>query len=184
MQIGIPERVGSLPGLRAEREPLTLVVREVKWSYWPYFKPSHYLDAGPMPFGTAYVGFVGDEPVVHLGMSGKVSGKRREARACRMVVMPEWQGAGVGMRFLNALCQRELQGEGFIGKPTTTIFHTAHPGLVMALKRDKNWRQLSAHLGGSNSAKPINDFQGKSFGSHFRAVAGFRYFGEAGRNAA
>jgi GNAT superfamily N-acetyltransferase len=130
-----------------------------------------------MPFGTAYVGFVGDEPVVHLGMSGKVSGKLREARACRMVVMPEWQGAGVGMRFLNHLCQREWEGDGFIGSPTTTLFHTAHPGLVAALRRDPHWRQLSAHLGGQKMAGKAKG--NMKWGAHFRAVAGWRYHGEA-----
>lgn len=127
-----------------------------------------------MPFGTGFVGFVNDEPVVHLGMSGKVSGKRREARACRMVVMPEWQGAGVGMRFLNHLCQRELEGEGFIGRPTNTLFHTAHPGLVAGLRRDPRWRQLSAHLaGGQGKAR-----NGMTWGGHLRAVSGWRYYGE------
>lgn len=132
-----------------------------------------------MPFSTAYVGFVNDEPVVHLGMSGKVSGKRREARACRMVVMPEWQGAGVGIRFLNHLCERELRGEGFIGFPTTTLFHTAHPGLVAGLKRDKKWRQLSAHLHGNGGPQP-KLIKAERFGAHFRAVAGFRYYGQRG----
>lgn len=128
-----------------------------------------------MPFGTAYVGFVEGEPVVHLGMSGKVSGKLREARACRMVVMPEWQGAGVGMRFLNHLCQRELDGVGFIGSPVTTLFHTAHPGLVAALRRDPKWKQLSAHLGGKQMSKP--SASGK-WGGHLRAVSGWRFYGD------
>lgn len=135
-----------------------------------------------MPFSTAFVGFVNDEPVVHLGMTGHVSGKRREARACRMVVMPEWQGAGVGMRFLNHLCQRELEGTGFIGKPTTTLFHTAHPGLVAGLKRDKRWRQTSAQLHGGGG-KTISGAGKARFGAHFRAVAGFRYYGQQGVDA-
>lgn len=164
---------------RADRPELLLEVRQVGWAYWEYFKPHHYLDAGPMPFGTAYVGFVNDEPVVHVGMSGKVSGKRREARACRMVVMPEWQGAGVGMRMLNSLCQRELEGNGFIGKPTTTLFHTAHPGLVAALRRDPQWRQLSAQLGGAGKKKT----EGLGWGQHFRAVSGWRYYGARGIEA-
>jgi hypothetical protein len=48
--------------------------------------------------------------------------------------MPEWQGAGVGMRFLNAVCQMQLDGEGRLaGRKVTTIFHTSHPGLCAAL---------------------------------------------------
>lgn len=161
-----------------QRPTIEVEVEQVHWKYWPLFHPHHYLDAGPMPYGTAFVGFVGDEPVVHVGMNGKVSGKYREARACRMVVMPEWQGAGVGMRVLNAICEREFQGEGWIGRRATTLFHTAHPGLVQALRRDRRWRQLSAHLGGEKNPRVIPGVKNAAYGAHLRAVAGFRYYGE------
>lgn len=175
METGIQRQVR---GFVADRPPLKLVIRQTGWVYWPYFKPHHYLDAGPMPFGTAYVGFIGDEPVVHLGISGHVSGGRREARACRMVVMPEWQGAGIGMRFLNALCERELQGEGFIGKPATTLFHTAHPGLVASLKRDLHWRRLSARLAPEAGKPAMVSSENLKWGGHLRAVSGWRYQGK------
>lgn len=175
-----------------QRPSIQLDVTQEGWSLWPYFEPHHYLKAGPMPFGTAFVGWVDGEPVAHLGMSGKVSGKgNREARACRMVVMPEWQGAGIGMRFLNSLCERELRGDGFIGTPTTTQFHTAHPALVKALKRDRHWRQLSAHLHGGNKkasnrqARRYGKISGRAgWGGHFRAVTGWRYYGQRGVDAA
>lgn len=180
------------------RPGLEFVVRETGWDYWPLFKPHHYLaDAGPMPFGTAYVAFVDDEPVAHLGISGIYIGRRREARACRMVVMPEWQGAGVGMRFLNMMAQRELDGDGFIGYPTQALFHTNHPALTAALRRDNNWRQVSYQLhGGDRKASNTNmrksaARKGEKFtggvigwGGHFRGVQGFRYYGEAGVRAA
>lgn len=146
---------------------------QVGWRYWPHFKPHHYLESGPMPFGTAYVGFVGEEPVVHLGMSSMAVGRGhvRTARACRMVVKPEWQGAGVGLRFLNLMCQREWEGDGFIGRPTNTLFHTAHPGLVAGLTRHPRWRRISGKLwGGPRSSN-------QTMGGHFRAVAGFKYYG-------
>ena len=139
-----------------------------------------------MPFGTAFVGFVDGEPVCHLGMSAMVSGRKREARACRMVVLPEWQGAGVGTKFLEALCERELRGEGFVGKPTTTMFHTNHPGMAFVLRRSKRWRQVSIHLYGASRAGISDEERQKSWGwgRHFRAVQGFRYYGEAGVEAA
>lgn len=167
------------------RPRIEVEVLETGWGPWEIFKPHHYLlDAGPMAFSTAYTGYVGDEPVAFLGMSGKVSGRKREARACRMVVMPEWQGAGIGMRFLNSLCQRELEGSGFIGSPTTTLFHTAHPALLAALKRDPKWKQVSAQLHGTNRRKGVLNMRratGKKvmggFGGHFRGVTGWRYYG-------
>ena len=171
---------------RLQRPEITLEAVETGWDYWPYFVPHHYLDLGPMPFSTAYTGFVNDEPVCHIGMSAMVSGKKRESRACRMVVLPEWQGAGLGTKFIDAVCERELRGEGFLGKPSTTVFHTNHPGLCYVLRRSKKWRQVSTHLyGGSNAGKSEKE-RGKSWewGRHFRAVQGFRYFGQAGIDAA
>jgi len=33
------------------------------------------------------------------------TGRGVESRACRLVVTPEWLGAGVGLRFLNTICK-------------------------------------------------------------------------------
>ncbi|MEZ7005856.1 hypothetical protein [Streptomyces sp. AD55] len=177
------------------RPPITVEVREGNWELWPLFEPHHYLKAGPMPGARCYVGFVNDEPVVHLGVGTKNVnlGKRGtgiEARACRMVVMPEWQGAGVGMRFLNHVCELQRRGEGRLpGRRMTTVFHTSHPQLCAALRRDPRWRQVSAVLHGGNKgrsarsigkskqARGVPGFTGSGYGGHFRAVQGFRYVG-------
>lgn len=132
-----------------------------------------------MAFSTAYTGFVGDEPVTFVGVSGMVTGKgRREARFCRFVTKPEWQGAGVGMRFLEYLTERELRGGGFIGKPTTSIIHSAHPALAVTLRRNPKWRQISQALHGARKESTTG------MGGHMRAVMGFRYYGQAGVEAA
>lgn len=158
--------------------------------YWQLFKPHYYLDL-PLPVcGTYYVGTVDGEPVVHLAMTTKNVGRGDfEARATRLVVMPEWQGAGAGMRFLNALCERNVRGENRWGKRMTTLFHTSHPGLCAALRRDERWRQISAKLHGSNKARSAQTLRqsvrrsrfkpvGSGFGGHFRAIQGFRFIGD------
>jgi len=105
--------------------------------------------------------------------------------------MPEWQGAGVGMRFLNAVCDRWLAGKNRYGLQLRTLFHTSHPGLAAALRRDRKWTQVSAQLLGGNEARSAATLaatarklgqkrMGSGFGGHFRAVQGFRYLGEAG----
>jgi hypothetical protein len=60
-----------------------------------------------------------------------------------LVVIPEWQGAAVGLRFLNAICEMQAQGSSdarLEACKTTTIFHTSHPQLAAALRRDPRWR--------------------------------------------
>jgi len=91
--------------LQHRRPRIDVEVRMGGWDLWPFFKPHHYLDSANMIGAKCYVGFVDGEPVVHLGMGTKnVTVKSRrggrpvstvEARACRMVTLPEWQGAGM-----------------------------------------------------------------------------------------
>ncbi len=132
-----------------------------------------------MAFSTAYTGFVDDEPVLFCGMSAMSVGKGvREARACRLVCTREWQGAGLTIPFLEYLTERELRGEGFCGFPTTTILHTAHPALCVTLRRSPKWRQISGKLSADRKKS-----EGAGYGGHMRAVAGFRYFGQAGIDA-
>lgn len=63
------------------------------------------------------------------------------------------QGAGVGMRFLNTICQMWRDGQNRYGKPMPTLFHTSHPGMCAALRRSPLWTQVSARLYGENKAK-------------------------------
>jgi len=133
------------------------------------------------------------EPVAHLGVGCKNKGKSVEARACRLVVMPEWQGAGIGIRFLNWICDNQFRGgDGArLPYPATTCFHTSHPGLCALLRRQTSWTQVSAHLHGNHkgrSAESIARCSGSAikirsgFGGHFRAVQGFRYIGERSKD--
>lgn len=122
---------------RLRRPPIELEIRQTGWEWWPCFEAHHYLRLPHMIAATCYVGFVNGEPVAHVGVSTRVG--MVEARACRLVVMPEWQGAGVGLRFLNAVCDMWRRGENRYGKPMRTLFHTSHPGLAAALRRSPFW---------------------------------------------
>lgn len=172
----------SLSKESLHRPKIEVDVFKADWRLWTQrFEAHHYLKADPMPFGVAYVAAVDGEPVMHLGVSSLYTGAGVEARACRMVVMPEWQGAGIGMRVLNEVCAMYLRGEGHLKGPATTLFHTSHPGLNSALRRDSRWRQVSSSLHGvdrQRSARGLGRAQRRGgFGGHLRAVQGWRYVG-------
>ena len=67
------------------------------------------------------------------------------------------------------------------GASGSTIFHTSHPGLAAALRRDPLWVQITAQLHGDNKlrsrASIIKAGGGVTlgYGGHFRAIQGFRY---------
>ncbi|WP_029056957.1 ABC transporter ATP-binding protein [Stappia stellulata] len=172
-------RTGHFTGRYLRRRPaIKLDIYETDWRFWPLFEPHHYLTLPKMIAATCYVGFVGDEPVAHVAVSTRPG--LVEARACRLVIMPEWQGAGVGLRFLNAICARWRRGENRYAKPVPTLFHTSHPGLAAALRRSPLWVQVSSTLFGANKAASMRSIRrtknaGAGYGGHFRAVQGFRY---------
>ena len=57
-----------------------------------------------------------------------------------------------------------------------TLFHTTHPGLVAALRRDRSWVQVSSALyGGAHRNADATVGRGSGMGGHWRAVRGFRY---------
>lgn len=165
------------------RPPINLDIEQSNWSSWPRFEPHHYLKLPNMVAAQCYVGKIGGEPVAHVAFSTRPG--LVEARACRLVIMPEWQGIGVGLRFLGAICDRWAAGQNRYGKRLPTLFHTSHPGLAAALRRAPGWTQVSGTLFGGNKARCAASLRrsrggegaggGSGFGGHFRAVQGFRY---------
>lgn len=177
---------GKYAGRSLWRRPkFELEIWQTDWRYWPKFEPHHYLKIPKMVAATNYVGTVDGELVCHIAFAPRPGLK--ECRACRMVVMPEWQGAGIGLRFLNSLCEFWLSGRNRYGKKMRTLFHTSHPGLCAALRRLPQWRQVSAILFGANKTRSAASISKSAkrrlpgYGGHFRAVQGFRYYGEAGK---
>jgi len=135
-----------------------------------------------------FVGVINGEPVCHLAVAPLFTAGAY--RATRLVVMPEWQGIGVGTHFLNTICEYHLQGFGRCGKKLPVFFHTSHPQLCGALRHSRKWVQTGGHLYGDNKAKSAASMLrsarklGKEkvcaaigYGGHFRAVQAFKYLG-------
>ena len=169
-----------------QRPNIELQIYKVKGSVWRHFKSHYYLDL-PHPVAAEYfVGVVGNEPVCHIAVCPLFTAKAY--RSTRLVVMPEWQGAGIGTRFLDAIGQYHLDGRGRCGYKYPTFFHTSHPQLCAALRRSKKWVQTGAQLYGTNKKKSSesikrsrlgkkNDRCATGYGGHFRAVQAFKYIG-------
>ena len=172
-----------------QRPTIDLKIYQVSGSTFRHFKPHYYLDL-PHPVAAQYfIGVIGNEPVCHLAVTPLFTAKAY--RATRLVVMPEWQGIGVGTKFLNAVCQYHLDGNGRCGHKYPVFFHTSHPQLCGALRHSSRWIQTGAMLYGSNKArcaKSINksrasrgkntkEYSSPGYGGHFRAVQSFKYIG-------
>ena len=138
------------------------------------------------PCSEYFVGMVDGELVCHLAVTPLFTVKAY--RATRLVVMPEWQGAGVGAQFLNFIMQYHLEGKGRCNREYPTFFHTSHPQLCAYLRNSKKWKQTSAKLHGGSKARCLKSMKKSSeksnkksvkggYGGHFRAIQGFKYLG-------
>jgi len=170
-------------GFLQRRPPIAINIYQTNWSPWKTFEPHHYLKLPHMIAATNYVALHQGEPVAHVAVA--TSTGLKSARMCRLVVMPEWQGAGVGLRFMNWVASQWLKGNNRYSKPMTTIFHTSHPGLAAALRRSPLWLYHSARVlgeSGLSSRRTLAKSRGgkatSTYGGHMRAVQGFRYVGE------
>lgn len=174
-------------GKLRQRPKIGLEIRKVNGSFWRYFEPHYYLKL-PRPVAPEYfIGTVDGELVCHLAVCPMFN--NGYYRATRLVTMPEWQGAGVGTRFLNAVGQYHLEGNGRCGRKLPMLFHTSHPQLCAALRRSDKWEQTSAMLYGDDKSRSIKTLAksrqksgskigtGSGYGGHFRPVQGFKYTG-------
>lgn len=136
------------------------------------------------PAAEYFVGAVDGEMVAHLAVAPFF--QNGSYRATRLVVMPEWQGAGVGTKFLEWVCQYHADGNGRCGKKLPTMFHTSHPQLVGYLRSSGRWVLKSQQMfgnksrfsGGHSATGAAPNRAGRKFmGGHFRAVQGFKYIG-------
>lgn len=174
-------------GCLRQRPKVELHIFKTNGSYWKYFKPHYYLNLPMPPAAEYFVGTVDGELACHVAVAPMFTANGY--RATRLVTMPEWQGAGVGLKFLEWVCQYHVEGNGRCGKHFTTFFHTSHPQLCAALRRSKHWSQTSAVLYGGNKAKSAKSITrahvrdggepgiSSGYGGHFRAVQGFKYLG-------
>ncbi|NQT93781.1 MAG: GNAT family N-acetyltransferase [Lentisphaerae bacterium] len=169
-------------GCLQRRPQIKIDVYQTNWRPWSVFEKHHYLKLPLMIAATNYVALSQGEPVAHVAVATTTGLKT--ARMCRLVVMPEWQGAGVGLRFMNWVAGQWLKGNNRYRKPMTTVFHTSHPGLAAALRRHALWLYLGGRVLGENglaSYRTMSKSRGRPaacrYGGHMRAVQGFRYVG-------
>jgi GNAT superfamily N-acetyltransferase len=117
------------------RPAITLAVGCCALAAWALFRRHHYLSSDISPFARAFLATWEGQPVafsawIHHLVKG---GGRREHRT---VVLPDYQGAGIGMA-LSSFCASLWAALGQRAVSTTT-----HPALIQARLRSPLWRLI------------------------------------------
>lgn len=139
--------------------PIQLEIREVSRRYWsPAYDHLHYLSASLPNAAECYGSFIDGEMVCFTACTRRVHPSPKAKliwQASRQVVLPSWQGLGIGWRTEDWLAERYCS-QGFRFRSLTS-----HPAAIAYYQRSPHWRLV--HRGEAHQLK-----------SGGRANSGFR----------
>ena len=128
-----PFRMGSRP-------ELTLTIRSTGPDYWRYFSKYHYLDTRMSRSVHCYVLLLGDKPI---GFHAAIHSTNRDIhsywRGHRTVILPEFQGMGIGTAFSDAIA------EIYVSRGLRYFSKTAHPSFGEHREKSPLWRATSTN---------------------------------------
>lgn len=122
------------------RPPLELAIHPVDRACWSLFRHHHYV-AGDLATDARCFGAFVDGRIVAFNSSAAMPGgtpRNRIEIGHREVVLPDWQGLGIGGRFDDWLGQWLFE-HGIRYRNTIS-----HPSMIVHYQRSARWKQISA----------------------------------------
>lgn len=158
--------------LRRRRPEISLEIRKTSTSSWRAFREHHYLDHHINASAQCYVATWNDKPVaftsvVHFPHPKCATFKREH----RTVVLPDFQGVGIGNRI------SEIIGQHFTRKGFRFVSTTSAPSMIWHRSKSPLWRTHRFGHGSKGITKNGQSMMQKSL-SFKRITAGFEYIGE------
>ena len=122
------------------RPPITLHIRGTTPDTWRRFSKYHYLDTRMSRSVHCYVGLIGDKPVAfHAAIHSTNRDIHSYWRGHRTVVLPEFQGLGIGTAFSDAIAQM------YVDRGLRYFSKTAHPSFGEHREKSPLWRPTSTN---------------------------------------
>lgn len=100
---------------------------------WKMFAKHHYLSHSHNNAASVYVAIVNDQIAGFLSVLAQPSGMKGQKRVHRLVILPDYQGAGFGIKFL------EQVGIEYKQNNFRYTINTTAPSLIYALKKSLKW---------------------------------------------
>lgn len=113
-------------------------------SIWKVFAKHHYLSHSHNNAAHVYVAFINNKLAGFLSVLHLPNKDPRIKKVHRLVILPDYQGAGFGIRFLEEIAKVYKKDNW---RFTIT---TSSPSLIYALKKSSKWRCNSYGRGGGN----------------------------------
>jgi energy-coupling factor transporter ATP-binding protein EcfA2 len=156
---------GRLTRGRLCRPGLGIEVRSCSSRLWSGFAKHHYLSHSLSPVARCYAACHAGESVGFCATMPAPGKDKTRRLVHRLVVLPQWQGLGVGRALLGTVADIET-GDG----PLSLV--TSHPGLARALKGDRRWRAAKRASESRAQAGLMRRF-GRAITPHMRLTLSF-----------
>jgi energy-coupling factor transporter ATP-binding protein EcfA2 len=128
-----PFRLGTRP-------ELVLTIKGTSAEMWRYFSKYHYLDTAISKSAHYYILLLGAKPI---GFHAAIHSTNRDIhsywRGHRTVILPEFQGMGIGTAFSDAIA------EMYVSRGMRYFSKTAHPSFGEHRERSPLWRPTSTN---------------------------------------
>jgi len=137
------------------------------------FKDHHYLSGDLATASRCYVGIMNGEVVAFSASMTMPNGYIKNAwRGHRTVVLPDYQGMGIGMRFSNAM------GEIHLAEGHRYFSRTAHPKMIYYREHSPLWRPTSKNMKLRKDITHNNIFN-NHYADNKRICGSHEYMGES-----
>jgi len=150
---------------------IELTVEQVGRESWQMFREHHYLSHTLHSAAKCWCAFWGDLPVAFSSWVHFPHPKAKNAfREHRTVVLPDYQGVGIGNRL------SEFMASHYKQQGKTVYSTTSAPSMIKHRAKSKNWTMIRkpGHVQGSRTGALFN----RGRGSASRITASFRYVGD------
>jgi len=156
------------------RPKIEVKIRKAEQSEWKTFKEFHYLSSSHNVSAHKYIAQIGDEDVAWCSVIHFPHPKAKNfKRIHRIVVKPDYQGIGLGGKFMSEIA-KDYRKDGFRMRLVTSS-----PSFIHGLQKSKNWIMTRKPSRVSTPSTKINvrkDIQlMKSTSSFNRLTASFEF---------
>ena len=126
---------------RQSRPKIKLQIFRCRYETWNIFKQHHYLSEDLNKASKSFVFLMNDKPVAFIAVLPLPNGNLKNAfRITRVVVLPDFQGLGIGVEILNLISSMYFKDN------KTMYIKTSNPALFMSMKRNlENWELVKSY---------------------------------------
>jgi len=122
---------------RRQRPTIELSIFRCRYETWNLFKQHHYLTEDLNKAAKCFVVTWNDKPVCFIAILPSPSGYYKNGfRVSRLVVLPDYQGLGIGYKILNYISSLYLKDE------KTMYIKTSNPSLTNNLENNLKWKKV------------------------------------------